>query len=65
MAAQKSQRCTAKHLKTSKSVFKRGELLLNAFVFFHIAEEVLSFSSLSPAFVFFCLILLFFLEIAK
>jgi hypothetical protein len=54
----------ARHLKTSKSVFKRGELLLNTFVFFHIAEKVLSFSSLSPAFVF-CLILLSFLEIAK
>jgi hypothetical protein len=47
-----------------KVYFKRGELLLNAFVFFHIAEKVLSFSSLSPAFVF-CLILLSFLEIAK
>jgi hypothetical protein len=54
----------ARHLKTSKSVFKRGELLLDTFVFFHIAEKVLSFSSLSPAFVF-CLILLSFLEIAK
>jgi hypothetical protein len=38
--------------------------LLNTFVFFHIAEKVLSFSSLSPAFVF-CLMLLSFLEIAK
>jgi hypothetical protein len=40
---------TARHLKTIKSVFKRGELLLNTFVFFNIAEKVLSFSSLSPA----------------
>jgi hypothetical protein len=47
-----------------KCVVKRGELLLNTFVLFHIAEKVLSFSSLSPAFVF-CLILLSFLEIAK
>jgi hypothetical protein len=31
---------------------EKGELLLNTFVFFHIAEKVLSFSSLSPAFVF-------------
>jgi hypothetical protein len=54
----------ARHRKTSKSVFKRGELLLNTFVFFHIAEKVLSFSSLSPAFVF-CLMLLSILEIAK
>jgi hypothetical protein len=54
----------ARHLNTSKSVFKRGELLLNTFVFFHIAEKVLSFSSLSPAFVF-CLILLSFLAFAK
>jgi Mlc titration factor MtfA (ptsG expression regulator) len=43
---------------------EKGELLLNAFVFFHIAEKVLSFSSLSPAFVF-CLILLSFLETAE
>jgi hypothetical protein len=43
---------------------EKGELLLNAFVVFHIAEKVLSFSSLSPAFVF-CLILLSFLGIAK
>jgi hypothetical protein len=54
----------ARHRKNSKSVFKRGEILLNTFVFFHIAEKVLSFSSLYPAFVI-GLILLSFLEIAK
>jgi hypothetical protein len=43
---------------------EKGELLLNAFVFFHIAEKVLSFSSLSPASVL-CLILLSFLEIPE
>jgi len=43
---------SARHLNTSKNFKEKGELLLNTFVFFHIAEKVLSFSSLSPAFVF-------------
>jgi hypothetical protein len=41
----------SKKPQNQQKCIQKGELLLNTFVFFHIAEKVLSFSSLSPVFV--------------